>query len=141
MIGWGDVTGKGLLPRSMSRHPLLVHPLMCSLLVYPWEKLSKDSVICDVAGGNGHKVLLLLQHFSGLKAVVQDEASVIAEAKKVDHLQSLDKVDDVLSFGMTKRLCSSRMIGFNSFRSISSLTARSMAVMSTLSVSFPLDNL
>ena len=41
-------------------------------LVYPWADLPEDSVICDIAGNNGHVMLDLIKAFPRLKVVVQD---------------------------------------------------------------------
>lgn len=66
MVGWGDVTGKGMLPK-----------------VFPWASLPQDTVICDVGGGNGHATVGLLKAFPHLKIIVQDLPAVVEQGKKV----------------------------------------------------------
>ncbi|KAJ6573975.1 S-adenosyl-L-methionine-dependent methyltransferase [Mycena vulgaris] len=65
MVGWGNVTGKGMLPK-----------------VYPWGSLPEDTIICDVGGGNGHATLELLKVFPHLKVVVQDLPLVVKAGKE-----------------------------------------------------------
>ncbi|KAF8580550.1 S-adenosyl-L-methionine-dependent methyltransferase [Ramaria rubella] len=65
MIGWGQVTGKAMLPK-----------------VYPWGTLSENTVICDVGGGNGHVTLALARDFPHLKITVQDLPAVIEQSKE-----------------------------------------------------------
>ncbi|KAJ6607417.1 S-adenosyl-L-methionine-dependent methyltransferase [Mycena sp. CBHHK59/15] len=65
MVGWGEVTGKAMLPK-----------------VYPWASLPAGTVICDVGGGNGHATVELLKAFPLLKFVVQDLPGVIDQGKK-----------------------------------------------------------
>ncbi|KAF7314318.1 Kinesin-like protein [Mycena kentingensis (nom. inval.)] len=60
MIGWGEVTGTGMLP-----------------YIYPWADLPADTRICDVGGGNGHVSTNLLEKFPHLKVVVQDLPKVV----------------------------------------------------------------
>ncbi|KAF8577159.1 S-adenosyl-L-methionine-dependent methyltransferase [Ramaria rubella] len=64
MVGWGEVTGKAMLPK-----------------VYPWGKLPQGTVVCDVGGGNGHATLALAKVFSQLKITVQDLPAVIDQGK------------------------------------------------------------
>ncbi|KAJ7482294.1 S-adenosyl-L-methionine-dependent methyltransferase [Mycena galericulata] len=66
MLGWGEVTGKGMLPK-----------------VYPWAALPADTVITDVGGGNGHVTVGLLKVFPHLKVVVQDLPSVVEEGRGI----------------------------------------------------------
>ncbi|KAF8885244.1 hypothetical protein CPB84DRAFT_1816858 [Gymnopilus junonius] len=40
--------------------------------IYAWGRVSKDAVICDVGGGNGHATLCLMKEFPHLKVVLQD---------------------------------------------------------------------
>ncbi|KAF9014286.1 S-adenosyl-L-methionine-dependent methyltransferase [Cyathus striatus] len=42
MTGWGEVTGRSMLPQ-----------------VYPWDKIPAGSVLCDVGGSSGHASLAL----------------------------------------------------------------------------------
>ncbi|KAJ6619669.1 S-adenosyl-L-methionine-dependent methyltransferase [Mycena sp. CBHHK59/15] len=73
MIGWGYVTGKGMLPK-----------------VYPWGSLPAETVFCDVGGGKGHAAIELLKVFPQLKVVVQDLPTVAAEGKKYLQQQAMD---------------------------------------------------
>ncbi|KAJ7651964.1 S-adenosyl-L-methionine-dependent methyltransferase [Mycena polygramma] len=66
MIGWGNVTGKGILAK-----------------VYPWGELPEDTVVCDVGGGNGHVTLELLKAFPQLKIVVQDLPTGVEQGKEL----------------------------------------------------------
>ncbi|KAJ7214521.1 S-adenosyl-L-methionine-dependent methyltransferase [Mycena pura] len=66
MIGWGDVTGKGMLPK-----------------VYPWGSLPADTIVCDVGGGNGHATVDLLNAFPHLKIIVQDLPPVVEEGRQI----------------------------------------------------------
>ncbi|KAH9479088.1 3-O-methyltransferase 2 [Psilocybe cubensis] len=66
MVGWGEVTGKSMLP-----------------IVYDWENVPQDTVICDVGGGNGHATLGLIKKFPKIKVVLQDLPAVIQQGK--DH--------------------------------------------------------
>ncbi|KAJ6501501.1 S-adenosyl-L-methionine-dependent methyltransferase [Mycena vitilis] len=43
MIGWKDVTAKGMLPK-----------------LYPWGVLPENTVVCDVGGGHGHATMELI---------------------------------------------------------------------------------
>ncbi|KAJ7637687.1 S-adenosyl-L-methionine-dependent methyltransferase [Mycena polygramma] len=71
MVGWGLVTGKGMLPK-----------------VYPWASLPKDTVFCDVGGSNGHVSIHLLKAFPHLKMVVQDLPTVVEQGQ--EYLQKVD---------------------------------------------------
>ncbi|KAF5389003.1 hypothetical protein D9757_005107 [Collybiopsis confluens] len=77
MVGWGDVTGKGNLPKA-----------------YPWSTCQPGTIVCDVGGGNGHIMLDLVGSVPQLKIVVQDTPAVIEQAKE---LWSKDKPDSVQS--------------------------------------------
>ncbi|GJE93466.1 O-methyltransferase [Phanerochaete sordida] len=59
MVGWGNITDRGLLPQ-----------------MYDWQALEQDAVICDVGGNNGHATLDLVKGYPKLKVVVQDLASL-----------------------------------------------------------------
>ncbi|KAJ3982678.1 S-adenosyl-L-methionine-dependent methyltransferase [Lentinula detonsa] len=65
MVGWGDVTGKGLLAK-----------------VYPWTSQPANTTICDVGGGNGHVTMNLMKAHPHVKVVVQDQPQVIEMAQK-----------------------------------------------------------
>ncbi|KAJ7284873.1 S-adenosyl-L-methionine-dependent methyltransferase [Mycena rebaudengoi] len=65
MVGWGEVTGKAMLPK-----------------VYPWGSLPQDTVVCDVGGGNGHATIQLLKTFPQLKIVVQDLPAVAEQGRE-----------------------------------------------------------
>ncbi|KAJ7487261.1 S-adenosyl-L-methionine-dependent methyltransferase [Mycena galericulata] len=74
MLGWGEVTGKGMLPK-----------------VYPWANLPTDTVVCDVGGGNGHVTVDLVKKFPHLKVIVQDLPSVVEEGRGiVDNDKQMD---------------------------------------------------
>ncbi|KAH7874191.1 S-adenosyl-L-methionine-dependent methyltransferase [Lentinula edodes] len=64
MIGWGAVTGKGMLPKA-----------------YPWNDCPAGTIINDVGGGNGHIMLDLIGSFPQLKIIVQDTPSMMEQAK------------------------------------------------------------
>ncbi|KAF9479524.1 S-adenosyl-L-methionine-dependent methyltransferase [Pholiota conissans] len=64
MVGWGEVTGRAMLPKS-----------------YAWEKVPADATICDVGGGNGHAMLGLMKEFPQLKVVLQDLPAVVQQGK------------------------------------------------------------
>ncbi|KAK1223496.1 hypothetical protein PQX77_013623 [Marasmius sp. AFHP31] len=65
MVGWGDVTGKGLVAKA-----------------YPWTSVPADSTVCDVAGGNGHVTMGLMKVHPHLRVVLQDQAHVIDQAQE-----------------------------------------------------------
>lgn len=65
MVGWGNVTGKGLLATA-----------------YPWEHQPADTTICDIAGGNGHVTMALMKAHPHLKVVLQDQEQVIVMGKQ-----------------------------------------------------------
>ncbi|KAJ6544755.1 S-adenosyl-L-methionine-dependent methyltransferase [Mycena vulgaris] len=65
MVGWGQVTGKAMLPK-----------------VFPWASLPAGTVICDVGGGNGHATVMLLNAFPQLKIMVQDLPGVVEQGKE-----------------------------------------------------------
>ncbi|KAJ6505928.1 S-adenosyl-L-methionine-dependent methyltransferase [Mycena vulgaris] len=71
MVGWGETTGKGMLPK-----------------VYPWASLPQDTVVCDVGGSNGHVSINLLKAFPHLKMVVQDLPEVVEQGQ--EYLQNSD---------------------------------------------------
>lgn len=66
MVGWGEVTGKGLVATA-----------------YPWSSTTPDTSICDVAGGNGHVTLGLMKAFPHLKVVLQDQPATIEQGKEL----------------------------------------------------------
>ncbi|KAF9002052.1 S-adenosyl-L-methionine-dependent methyltransferase [Cyathus striatus] len=65
MVGWGEVTGKSMLPK-----------------VYDWGKVPDGSTICDVGGGNGHIILDVVKAFPSFKVVLQDLPEVIQQGKE-----------------------------------------------------------
>ncbi|KAJ7931430.1 S-adenosyl-L-methionine-dependent methyltransferase [Mycena leptocephala] len=75
MVGWGQVTGKAMLPK-----------------VYPWESLPADTTICDVGGGTGHATVVLLKAYPQLKYVVQDLPRVIEQGKEFIETEIADPV-------------------------------------------------
>ncbi|KAF8191303.1 S-adenosyl-L-methionine-dependent methyltransferase [Pholiota molesta] len=75
MVGWGEVTGRAMLPQS-----------------YAWDKVTADSVICDIGGGNGHATLGLVKQFPHLKIVVQDLASVVHQGREYWEIEHPDAI-------------------------------------------------
>ncbi|KAJ7170592.1 S-adenosyl-L-methionine-dependent methyltransferase [Mycena crocata] len=73
MVGWGEVTGKGMLPK-----------------VYPWASLPNDTVFCDVGGSNGHASINLLKAFPQLKIVVQDLPPVMEQGREYLEKETMD---------------------------------------------------
>ena len=51
-------------------------------VVYDWDKVPEDTVICDVGGNNGHVTLNLMKQFPKIKVVVQDLPTVIPQAEE-----------------------------------------------------------
>jgi hypothetical protein len=84
MVGWGEVTGRAMLPQcgciGYFKH---VNNLQLFFLAYAWDKVPADSVICDIGGGNGHATLGLVKQFPHLKIVVQDLAAVVHQGREV----------------------------------------------------------
>ncbi|KAF8954810.1 S-adenosyl-L-methionine-dependent methyltransferase [Flammula alnicola] len=64
MVGWGEVTGRSMLPK-----------------IYPWDKVPTDATICDIGGGNGHATLGVIKAFPHLKVVLQDTPAVVQQGK------------------------------------------------------------
>ncbi|KAJ7284895.1 S-adenosyl-L-methionine-dependent methyltransferase [Mycena rebaudengoi] len=73
MVGWGEVTGRGMLPK-----------------VYPWASLPENTVVCDVGGGNGHATIELLKVFPHLKVIVQDLPKVAEQGKEYLRKEAMD---------------------------------------------------
>ncbi|KZT29636.1 S-adenosyl-L-methionine-dependent methyltransferase [Neolentinus lepideus HHB14362 ss-1] len=65
MEGLGDINNRGIVAK-----------------VFPWSTLPVDTVICDVAGGSGHVSMLLLRQFPQIKAIIQDQPSVVKVARE-----------------------------------------------------------
>ncbi|KAF9052592.1 S-adenosyl-L-methionine-dependent methyltransferase [Rhodocollybia butyracea] len=65
MVGGGELLGQGMVAR-----------------VYPWASVPADSIVCDVAGGNGHATMRLIKAHPHLRVTLQDQPEVISEAKK-----------------------------------------------------------
>ncbi|KJA18249.1 hypothetical protein HYPSUDRAFT_70031 [Hypholoma sublateritium FD-334 SS-4] len=65
MVGWGEVTGRSMLPKS-----------------YEWDRVPADSVVCDIGGGNGHATMGLVKQFPHLKIVLQDLAPVVQQGRE-----------------------------------------------------------
>ncbi|KIJ34904.1 hypothetical protein M422DRAFT_262863 [Sphaerobolus stellatus SS14] len=65
MVGWGEVTGKAMLPK-----------------VYAWENVLENATLCDVGGSSGHMVLDLMKEYPKLKAIIQDLPPVVEQAKE-----------------------------------------------------------
>ncbi|KAF8954811.1 S-adenosyl-L-methionine-dependent methyltransferase [Flammula alnicola] len=77
MVGWGEVTGRSMLPK-----------------VFAWDKVPTDSIICDVGGGNGHATLGLIKAFPHLKIVLQDMPAVVQQGRdywKVEYPEAIEK--------------------------------------------------
>lgn len=85
MIGWGIVTGKGMLTKGYCLRRLLVlgHLLIRSI-VYPWGSLPEGTTISDIGGNNGHVTLDLIKSFPQLRVVLQDLPPVVDEGRKVN---------------------------------------------------------
>ena len=84
MIGWGLVTGKGMLPKGSPVSVIIIaSELTFCLIAYPWGSLAEGTTICDLGGGNGHATLDLLKKFPQLRIVLQDLESVVEEGRKV----------------------------------------------------------
>ncbi|KXN84698.1 Sterigmatocystin 8-O-methyltransferase [Leucoagaricus sp. SymC.cos] len=66
MVGWGDVTGKGMLHK-----------------VYPWENCDPGTTVCDLGGGNGHIMLDLVNAFPNIEPIIQDLPPVVEQAKEL----------------------------------------------------------
>ncbi|EIM90607.1 S-adenosyl-L-methionine-dependent methyltransferase [Stereum hirsutum FP-91666 SS1] len=64
MVGFGLVTGTGMLPQA-----------------FPWNILPKGTTVCDVGGGNGHATLGLAKSFPHLRIIVQDLEHVVVNGK------------------------------------------------------------
>ncbi|KAF9479526.1 S-adenosyl-L-methionine-dependent methyltransferase [Pholiota conissans] len=77
MVGWGEVTGRAMLPKS-----------------YAWESVPVDSTICDVGGGNGHAMLGLVKKFPQLKVILQDLPAVVQQGRdywKTERPEAIDQ--------------------------------------------------
>ncbi|KJA18248.1 hypothetical protein HYPSUDRAFT_79252 [Hypholoma sublateritium FD-334 SS-4] len=77
MVGWGEVTGRAMLPKS-----------------YSWDQVPADSSICDIGGGNGHAMLGLVKEFPQLKIVLQDLPAVVQQGRdywKIEHPDAVEK--------------------------------------------------
>ena len=88
MVAIGEITDRGLLINS-SFWP--IKPRYCThetCSVYPWTNLPADTVICDVAGNNGHATLELAKSFPEFKVVVQDLEKVEPLWDKVCYIWS-----------------------------------------------------
>ncbi|KXN90283.1 Sterigmatocystin 8-O-methyltransferase [Leucoagaricus sp. SymC.cos] len=66
MVGWGDVTGKGMLHK-----------------VYPWGNCPPGTTVCDLGGGNGHIMLDLVHAFPNIEPIIQDLPPVVEQAKEL----------------------------------------------------------
>ncbi|KAJ7931437.1 S-adenosyl-L-methionine-dependent methyltransferase [Mycena leptocephala] len=73
MVGMGQVTGKGMLPK-----------------VYPWASLPQDTVFCDVGGNNGHVSISLLKAFPQLKIVFMQKENLNPTLKERVQFVPLD---------------------------------------------------
>lgn len=52
-------------------------------LGFSWNDLHPGSVVVDVGGGLGHTTMTLIQHYPGLKHIIQDRPLVIEQAREV----------------------------------------------------------
>nr|P0CT90.1 RecName: Full=3-O-methyltransferase 2; Short=Mtrase 2 [Phanerochaete chrysosporium RP-78] len=59
MVGWGNITDRGLLPQ-----------------MYEWQRLEPGATICDVGGNNGHATLDLVKEYPMISVIVQDLESL-----------------------------------------------------------------
>ncbi|KAF8191304.1 S-adenosyl-L-methionine-dependent methyltransferase [Pholiota molesta] len=75
MVGWGEVTGRAMLPKS-----------------YAWDQVPTDSTICDVGGGNGHAMLGLVKEFPQLKVILQDLPAVVQQGQDYWHTEHLEAI-------------------------------------------------
>lgn len=83
MVGWAQVTGKAMLPKSKHRCSMMDDAVNVYIAVYPWGSLPADSTIVDVGGGNGHAMLDLLRAFPSFKAIVQDTRAIAIQGREV----------------------------------------------------------
>lgn len=84
MIGWGQVTGKGMLLKGLPNFWATVATKLITLsAAYPWASLPEGTTVCDLGGGNGHVTLDLIRSFPQLRIVLQDLQSVVDEGRKV----------------------------------------------------------
>jgi len=64
----------------------------CITNAFPWADLPADTTICDVAGGNGSAMNLILKAYPHLRAVIQDLGPVIEDAKKFWNTENREAV-------------------------------------------------
>jgi len=61
-------------------------------IVYAWEKVPNNAVLCDVGGSNSHMALDLLKNYPQFKVVIHDLPPVIEQAKEVNMLFNRNKI-------------------------------------------------
>lgn len=49
---------------------------------YAWDQVPRDSVVCDIGGGNGHASLGLVKAYPHLKIVLQDLPATIEQGRE-----------------------------------------------------------
>ncbi len=83
MVGWAQVTGKAMLPKSKHSCSMMDDAANVYIAVYPWGSLPTNSTVVDVGGGNGHAMLDLLKAFPSFNAVVQDTRAIAIQGREV----------------------------------------------------------
>lgn len=83
MVGWGEVTGRAMLPKCRSFFLFAPWIFILSLIpAYAWDQVPRDSVVCDIGGGNGHASLGLVVAYPHLKIVLQDLPATIEQGRE-----------------------------------------------------------
>ncbi|KJA28851.1 hypothetical protein HYPSUDRAFT_33246 [Hypholoma sublateritium FD-334 SS-4] len=77
MVGWGEVTGRAMLPKS-----------------YAWDQVPRDSVVCDIGGGNGHASLGLIKAYPHLKVVLQDLPATVDQGREYWRVENPEAVQN-----------------------------------------------
>ena len=88
MVGWGEVTGRAMLPKCRSIFFLLgprIFILSYLIPAYAWDQVPRDSVVCDIGGGNGHASLGLVKAYPHLKIVLQDLAATVEQGREASY--------------------------------------------------------
>ena len=52
---------------------------------YAWDQVPRDSVVCDIGGGNGHASLGLVKAYPHLKIVLQDLAATVEQGREASY--------------------------------------------------------
>ncbi|KDQ60374.1 hypothetical protein JAAARDRAFT_67922 [Jaapia argillacea MUCL 33604] len=77
MIGYNSAVGKSTLVEA-----------------YPWSTLPRGTRICDVGGGNGHRMIELVKVYPQLKVIVQDREAVLQDGKKLWATERAEAVEE-----------------------------------------------